>query len=259
MTNNVANVEEKPTEAVNPQQFRLLDLFALMTLVAVVSTMAAPILLGLDSEYRLRLLAVVGLQFLIVLWSIFHYARKRKRLLDEAGSKIGFGFCGQLRWRHWPIARSVLEIFATLLWQLGIAVKISSDLWFHGELNGPLGVFIDMLPVSHRVMHYLYYFSFLDYLLYLGVSWGVGHSFSIYRWRAYPGAIEFFSNGIVQRGTLLIPWERVEVRPSSLFADKIAVVIRGGVNSIVGMAIMAQVSDPLRERVFAAANGAETA
>jgi len=259
MTNQASIAEEKPVETVNPQQFRLLDLFALMTLAAVVSAMAAPFLLGLDSEYRLRLLAVIGFQFLIVLWSIFHYARKRKRLLDEAGSKIGFGFCGQLRWRHWPIARSVLGIFFTLLWQLGIAVKISSDLWFHGELNGPVGVSIDMLPVSHRVMHYLYYFSFLDYLLYLGVSWGVGHSFSICRWRAYPGAIEFFSNGIVQRGTLFIPWERVEVRPSSLFADKIAVVVRGGQNSIVGTTIMAQVTSPLRERVFEAANASESA
>ena len=166
MTKEVASEkEEEPAEEVNPQQFRLLDLFAMMTLVAVVSALAAPILRGLDSEYRLRLLAVVSMQFLIVLWSVFHYASKRKRLLDEAGSKIGFGFCGQLRWRHWPIARTVLGILYAMLWQLGIAIYISNVFWMSGEFNGPVKMIIDALPISHRIMHYLFYFSFLDYFI----------------------------------------------------------------------------------------------
>ena len=102
-------------------------------------------------------------------------------------------------------------------------------------------------------MEYLNIFSLLDLLLPLGISWSVGHSFSCFRWRAYPGAIEFFEKGIVQRGLVFTPWKQVEVRPSALYEDKIAVVLRGGENSIVGTTHLAQVTGKLRENIFAAA------
>ena len=67
-------------DAGNPQQFRLIDLFALTTLVALVSAVVAPLFRRLESNFRYLLLLVVGLQLLITVGTIVYYAKKRKKI-----------------------------------------------------------------------------------------------------------------------------------------------------------------------------------
>ncbi len=222
------NPQRKNSSAVagNPQQFRLMDLFVLTTMIALVSAMVAPLLRGLASDYRNLLLRIVSVQLLLTAGTIVYYARKRKALLDKSGSKIGSAFCGQFRWRYWPIVRTVATIVFAASFQLLFAVAMAITLLDSGEIFGPISAMIDHLPVSHRVLHYLHYLSFLDFLFYLQYSFSVGYAFSLYRWRVYPNSIEFFEHGIVRKGLALTPWKRIEVRPSSLFADKIAIVVR---------------------------------
>ncbi len=228
MTNEDTSVrQEEPVDTVNPLQIRLLDLFALMTLVALVSAMAAPFLRGFDSEYRNRLLLVIGLQLLIVVGTIVHYARKRKKLLEQSGPKIGAAFCGQWGWRYWPVTKSLLLILLLVFVQIFVAMTTADDLLQYGLL----------IPLYN-----------------IQLSWFMGYAFSLYRWRVYPNSVEFFENGISQKGTSLIRWECVEVRRSSSFSDKMVLVLRMSPDSIVGSTLVAQVSDQLRERIFVAAN-----
>jgi len=259
--------ESQSTDAGNPQQFRLMDLFALMTLVALVSAMAAPLLRGLESDYRNRLFLVLGLQLLFTTGMVSYYAGKRKKLLDKAGLKIGSAFCGQSRWQHWPVVMAFLIVLFRCISLLLFAAVIA--LLLARNLPGPVTSVLDRLPVSHRILHYLHYFSFLDYLFYALFPWSVGYTLSLYRWRAYPNSIEFFEHGIVKKGLSFIPWQHIEVRPSSFFPDKIAIVLRASKwaiadqaspdfldskDSIAGTITMAQVTGKLRERVFAVAN-----
>lgn len=258
--------ESHSADAGNPQQFRLMDLFALTTLVALVSAMVAPLLHGLESDYRNLLLRIISFQLLIATGAIVYYAKRRQRALDKSGAKIGAAFCGQFHWRYWPIVRTVFTIFFVISIQTLFAVVMAKNLLEYGELNGPISMLIDDWPFSHRVLHYLHYLAFLDYFFYAQYSFFLGYAFSLYRWRVYPNFIEFFEHGIVRKGTFFMPWERIEVRPSSLFADKIVIVVRTCKHPLVGQEssdstgpkvmgslTMAQVSDELREKVFAAA------
>ncbi len=262
-------------DAGNPQQFRLMDLFALTTLVALVSAMVAPLLRGLESDYRNLLLRIVGFQLLLAAGTIVYYARKRKRLLDKAGTRIGSAFCGQFRWRYWPLVRTVATILFVASIQLLFATVMAISILDSGQIFGPISMMIDGLPVSHRVLHYLHYLSFLDFLFYFQYSFSVGYVFSLYRWRVYPSTLEFFEHGIVRKGLYLTPWKCIEIRPSAFFDDKIAIVVRSSplaiknhaspdfldpkdaagdsLDVVAGTLTMAQVSDELREKVFAAA------
>jgi len=272
--------ESDSADAGNPQQFRLMDLFVLTTLVALLSAMVAPLLRGLESDYRNLLLRIVGFQLLLAAGTIVYYAKQRKKLLDKSGSRIGSAFCGQFRWRYWPIVRTVSSIVFAASFQLLFAAAMAITILDSGQIFGPISMMIDRLPVSYRVLHYLHYLSFLDFFFYLQYSFSVGYAFSLYRWRAYPNTLEFFEHGIVKKGLSFIPWKRIEVRPSTFFDDKIAIVVRasplaiedrpspdsldskdaarGSLDTVAGTIIMAQVKGELRERVFAVANAAHT-
>lgn len=258
MTNDVTNVEEEPTEAVNPQQFRLLDLFALMTLVAVVSAMAAPILHGFDSGFRSRFLVAIVLQMFITAGTLVYYARKRKRLLEKAGAKMGTAVLGNSRWRTWSRELALLVLLFTLFGQLNVTATMAFDMLYLQMGNGPFSRFIDILPVSHRVLHYLHYFSFLDYFVYLNFSVMTGYVISRCRWQTYPFTFEVFENGISSTQGIFTSWEHIEVRSSSSYPDKTVFVIRAPHPLIGGSTMTVRVSKQLRERVFAAAKAAET-
>ena len=79
-----------------------------------------------------------------------------------------------------------------------------------------------------------------------------GYAFARFLWRAYPGAIEFFDNGIAAGGITFYSWANVDVRTSHLFADRLIVVLRDPSGSASACTKMAQVSDTLREQIFAA-------
>ena len=201
--------------------------------------------------------------------------KSEKKLLDKTGSKIGAGYCGQFRWRYWPIARTLFTVILEVLFLILFSFAIAYSLVDHGEIIGPISMMIDRLPFSHRVLHYLHYLSFLDYLLYVRSSFKVGYAFSFLRWQAYPNTMEFFKNGIVRNGLFFMSWKSIEVRPSAFFNDKIAIVVRasslaiedrpspdsldskdtarGSLDTVVGTITMAQVSNELRAKVFAAA------
>ena len=105
----------------------------------------------------------------------------------------------------------------------------------------PLGLALVMVSITNGIL-------FL-YQLQLGCVTGV--ALARFLWRVYPNSIEFFEGGVSQGGVTLIPWAQVEVRPSQYFADRLVVVLRPAVGSVVADTKMAQVSDALREQLLA--------
>ena len=70
-------------------QFGLIDLFAIVTIAALLSAMAAPIIRGMHPGNRGRLVVLTVIQLLITAGAFAFVAHQRKELLQRSGSKIG--------------------------------------------------------------------------------------------------------------------------------------------------------------------------
>jgi hypothetical protein len=212
-------------EVSNPLQIGLIDLFAVTTLVAMILAMAVPVVRTMPAENRWPLIAVFGSQAIIVALVMLWEAKRRKKLLEVSGHRIGVGYCGDLNWRHWPLAKSLLILLFFAMLQLCIAVAVTAD----GQRT-------------------LFDPGFLFQQIQLGFFFGMGCS--RYLWRVFPNSMEFFDNGISLQGTSLIPWNRVSVRNSQFFPDRIVVIIRVAVGSIEADTNVVQVSNRLRSTIF---------
>lgn len=213
----------------DPRQFSLADLFATVTIAALLFALAGPFLRGMQAENRYRLLAVAGIQLLLIPGMVVFAAARRGKQLGKSGKRLGIAYCGEIRWRHWPLFKCSLLMLTLALLQLFLALLLT----FSGsgkELS-------------------------LNFLLFeLQLGWFTGLAIARYFWRVYPGGIEFFDRGVCLGGLSFYPWEQVDLRPSQFFRDRIVVVVRTAVGSVDGDTVVAQVTDDLRQRAFAAAS-----
>ncbi|PHR95700.1 MAG: hypothetical protein COA78_29760 [Blastopirellula sp.] len=212
-------------ESNNPRKFSLIDLFALVTLAGLLSAMAAPYLRELPAEKHGILLLEIFLQVTMLGVSLAYAVHSRKKVLVQSGKKVGYAFCGQIRWQHWPVIKSCLFMSLIALLQLAFAM------------------FIVLAPSNT-----IHFSNLLIYHIQIGGF--VGFAYARYLWRVYPSSIEFFENGIALGGTRFIPWANVTLRNSQFFEDRIAVVYR---IQQAGDTKMAQVSDEFRVELFAVA------
>jgi hypothetical protein len=212
-------------EPVRTQQFGLIDLFAIVTVAALLSAMLAPFVRELKSEHRNRMVGLAVFQLAIAAGTIAFSVRNRKRLLEKTGRRITVAYCGEVEWRHWPV-------FVSLAFMLVLAVS-QSFLAFAFATN------------SQRT------FGLLIYQFQLGCF--TGWTIARCMWRAYPNSIEFFENGIALGATTFFPWTQIDLRPSQFFADRIVVVYRPAVPAFGGNTEMAQVPKSLHPKLFALA------
>ena len=210
----------------NPRQYSLLDLLGLLTIASLLISMFAPYLRQLTAENQTRLLVAFLVQAALVTFSLTTTMKKRKSVTSEAGNRLGIGYAGQVRWKHWPVAKSAFQLFCLSCFQLlaGIAIAIS-DKWN--------------------------FTNFIVFQLQLGPVTGV--CLARYLWRVYPGAIEFFEHGIVQQAFAFSPWTRVEIRPSSFFSDRNVLFVRQAEGSNVGGTLTVQMSESLKQAAQACA------
>jgi hypothetical protein len=158
----------------------------------------------------------------------FWVAKQRTHSVDRGGAKLGAGFCGVIRWKQWPKVFSWLLMLLIASFQLSLAILFASfPMFFIGNIQ---------LWISQFQLAFFTSRAFLCF-------WS----------RVYPNSIEFFEHGIVLYGTFFLPWEQVQVRPSTLYPDRIVVVcgMQGKVPN--GTFNVVQVSDQLRHSIFAAA------
>jgi hypothetical protein len=254
MTTEVRPILSDPGEEEKPLQFRLLDLFGLMTVVALVAAVAAPVLRSFESEFRNLLFVIAAMQLAIIVTTIVYYAKKRKALCDRSGIRLGVGLSGHASWRYWPVVKSVLTGLIVVAGQVAVAFKVAHDLAQHGFVNGPFSTLLDRLPLSYQTMEIFHnVFWLIDLLYFVQLAWFVGYVFSRTRWRVYSNTIEFFQNGISRKGTDLTSWERIEFRPSTFFSDRIVLVVQASDTIVV------QVSSSLRDRILSVVSGGSQA
>jgi hypothetical protein len=210
----------------NPRQFRIIDLFALTTLAALVSAMAAPFARAMPREHLTKFLVVAFCQLLVVATAIVLAAHSRNRLLQASGERIGIAYCGALKWAHWPLFKSISYMLLLAAAQLTLAVSFA------------------LFPIAETpTPHYIVFQLQLGYF--------AGLSFTRFLWKVYPNAIEFFDHGLALGGTKLVRWDQVEVRRSQLFTDRVVVVVRPEHGSIAGLTRTAQFPSWLMDKLLA--------
>lgn len=213
------------------RQIGLIDLFALVTLAALLTAMAAPFLRDIQAAQISRLIILGTIQAIALSSSAIYSSLQRKKLLSKAGVRIAVVFYGGKKWKHWPLVSSVGFMFLFASMQLGIALVYAHLNSGTVNLNG---IFVQAQ---------LGYFTGLAVCRYL--------------WRVFPGSIEFYNNGVALGGTKLLSWHQVDLSPSRLFSDRIRIVIRP-VNGVhFGDTKTAHVGADLRNQLLALAESAD--
>ncbi|MCA9172037.1 MAG: hypothetical protein KDB23_30430 [Planctomycetales bacterium] len=216
------------TDPDNPQQFALIDIFGLMTLVAICAAMLTPFL-RVTSLSLSTLFTVLGVQAVIIMPSVIWATFRRQRIQETAGRRLGVVFTGNIPWRHWPVFKSMAMMVGVAVMQIGMAILITEQTQ---RVNyPPIGFFIFELQICIAV----------------------GLTICRFMWRIYPGTLEVFQAGIVRAGVELIPWERVAARESKFFDDRVTLVIRAiddEDNTVGGMTLLVQVDAALRQQLL---------
>lgn len=183
------------------QQLSLMDLFAVMTLLALVVAPLAPLLRSMGTEQLVRALSMMGLQGTATLAAVYWQALRRKKMVSGAGRRVGVGFVTNVKWKYWPQVKCGLFFLCLIFLQILISIPFSN-------VKG------NLLPVV---------FSVLIYSGQLGIAtaWTV----SSWLWKVYPGGVEFYEHGVVRRGTLLVPWDTVELRHSKIYPGRVVAVL----------------------------------
>jgi len=209
-------------------QFRLIDVFGVVTFVAVLLATLTPLLRLIDRE-NLTLVVTpasalqVLIHFAVVMLALAYAIYQRKRLEKKAGRRFGVAFCGPTKWEYWPRMKSILTLIGLICLQLVFVVTQfwSQDILMLALLSGQLG------------------------LIYGGVVVN-------FLWRAYPGTVEFFESGIAVRQAFhpwtielqaFHPWTDIELRTSAQSDDRIRLVVSRK------LAAMPQVSEELESAI----------
>jgi hypothetical protein len=199
-----------------PSQFRISDLFALMILSAtilVVATSILPLLPGLPPDSPVPVWVIVGGKLLFdtaviglaACWMI----RKRRRVLNLAGTKLGSGIVGEWRWRHWVTIKLWFPVIFFALFAVAISFGLFLRIgWFKG-LTGWVVIFAIAWSLVYSIMA----LGQLTYWL------------CRYMWRVPAGTAEFFENGVVTQAVSFFPWNEVAVRPSTVYPDRFVIVV----------------------------------
>lgn len=226
-----ANISTAVPEA---RKLRLIDLFAFLTVAAVILAIAAPYLRGIKSDHLGKWIALTSIQLILAVTVFLFATQKRQQLVKPLGKSFGIAYGGFLRGRNLAPFSSMLQMLAAASFQLCLA-------WYFTV--GP-----DELS--------LYRIGFLlCYQIQLGFV--AGYAAARFMWRVYPSAVEFYPHGIVFHGTSLVPWTQVEVRTNRSSEDKLTLVIRQDPRSPAGETKSVQASTSLQHLIFQTAASAQ--
>lgn len=205
-------------------QFSLIDIFAAMTFSAILIAMFAPYVRAIDPAKRAGLIWPFILQIVILLVAGGYAFRRRQGLVEEGGKRFGVVYCGSSRGKQWPALRTCLLLLLLGVFQMALVVAAV----FAGNAFLSIQTIQISLVFCNIVVRFI--------------------------WRAYPGTIELFENGIIT-GDQLIAWKEVDVRPSQFHNDRVTMVFggnaAGGLKGSITKVVFA--SEALKERIFAKA------
>ena len=207
-------------------QFRLIDVFGVVTFVAVLLATLTPLLRLIDRE-NLTLVVTpasalqVLIHFAVVMLALAYAIDQRKRLEKKAGRRFGVAFCGPMKWEYWIRRNSILTLIGLICLQLVFVALILdrpvvTQFWSHDIL---------ILALNSGQLGLIYGGVVVNFL-----------------WSAYPGTVEFFESGIAVRQAFH-PWTDIELRTSAPSDDRIRLVVS---RKLAGMP---QVSEELESAI----------
>ena len=213
-------IGELLTEDKRAQQFTLFDIFAAMTLAAILLAMFVPWIRWMKPDQRMRLLIPMGLQFFMLVGAAALAIHRRRTLVEKGGRRFGIAFFGTAKWSGWLPIKSILLMVLLAVLQIFIAIGMS----FTPEHS--MVTLINSAQLAFVLAHF-------------GVN---------FLWRVYPTTLEFFESGVASSGQLF-PWSDVEVRDSQFFADRIGVMLTPKGANFASFTRMARVSEALRKEI----------
>jgi len=219
-------IGELITDSEPAGQFRLIDVFGVVTFVAVLLATLTPLLRLVDRESLTLVFTPASalqvlIHFAVVLLALAYAISQRTRLERKAGSRFGVAFCAGRNGSTGSRPNSILTLIALICLQLIFVALIldrpvATQFWGHDIL---------MLALHSGQLGWIYGGVVVNFL-----------------WRAYPGTVEFFESGIAVRQSFH-SWTDIELRTSAQSDDRIRLVVS---RKLAGMPL---VSDSLESAI----------
>ena len=162
----------------------------------------------------LALCVTIVTQFVSAVGATGWAIRTRRKLICSLGKPIAIGYGDAIHWWHWTIIWITIIFFVVMLVSFALP-------W--GNIGG------------------VTFISILGGLLYTSCFW-----------RVYPGAIEFFENGVLSEGLLSCNWCQVDLGETQVFKDGFVVMLRREDEPATGDMSTVRLADDGRQQVFAA-------
>lgn len=216
------DVDEKP------QQFRLIHLMALMSGVAFVCALAAPLYRLMEPGRQTQFVIAMVAQLLIAAGTAVFYSYRRAAVLKLTGKQIGIGYSGKLPGKYGPMILSSFGLLTFAMIQLGIAVVVVT-----APADG---------------MHAMYFVQQIQ------LSFFAGSSLMQIVWGRSPGTTEFFENGAVIGIFYFVPWDHITLRPSQFDENRIVMVNHSkqqSSNQVFSFTSTLVVMEPTRSQLLA--------
>ncbi|MEQ1826602.1 MAG: hypothetical protein ABL921_11685 [Pirellula sp.] len=189
-----------------PTQLTLTDILAFTCIAAILCALFVPWVAATKIEHVNRFRLVLMFDVAILVFAIVLLVRKRQLALSHTKQRMGMGFSGTIRWRAWPMICAWLFLLGVTMFT---AVLSLATAWLLSRDLPNRSWFVYLQPMLTRIPT----FGFAGFWI------------ARFVWRAYPNAIEVFDTGIIVGAIQFVPFEKLQVKPSSLFSDRVTIVI----------------------------------
>ena len=143
--------------------------------------------------------------------------RTRRKLIGSLGKPIAVGYGDAIHGWYW-----------TILWRPLIFFAVMPFFFVFFALPGGLGGVAIMMGILFGLL------------------------FTSCFWHVYPGAFEFFENGVLLEGKVSWNWRQVDLREGQELKDGFVVILRRADEPATGDTRTVQLADGGRQQVFAA-------
>ena len=205
--NNEDTAGDLSQPKLDPQQFSISELFWVLVLVAAVLAIATPFVRELPQAVFNAIIIVVSFQTIAIALVVALVSRRRKRLLARSGTLLAIGSSSESQSRSWALAHTLFCILMSVVSQLFITGFLSLLISSKSSVNRLAYVWYGMMILSNLFGPTIFLMNGIRFL----------------RWRIHPSSVEFFENGMCVLDTL-VPWEKVELRRSTIWRNRIMVV-----------------------------------
>lgn len=201
-------------------QFQLIHLLGLITALAILSAIFAPLIRALDSDQATLALTLAGVQLAIAMGAYFFCSYRRRMALQRAGARLGQSFRGSPSRQYFISALFIIGALMLCLFIVFSSIRTSNERFDRDFL----------LAVYHS---------------FVVTSWSV-YSLLHITWKRHIGVVEFFGNGVALTPMKFTPWESIDVQPHENQENGILLIVTTSKKTAHVITVPALVSPKLR-------------